>query len=194
MKIFEFLKPIMRIFILFIVMSFIIACYYIDSRDYYAIEVNIRNVDMSDKRISLFIPKYLKSEHIIPENTESSGYNTDGYKYMFYRYGCDYRTEKTGDSTYTVEMRIGGNPDGKSEVKHVCTNYKDFKVVVFDNNENILKVSEACDFNLKEYEVLYKIDYDYITNTATPEYTYYRSFYLVRYQFSITVMILLMPI
>ncbi|MDE6784721.1 MAG: hypothetical protein K2J26_05030 [Ruminococcus sp.] len=157
---------------------------------------------MNDKKIDILIPMdkyspdYTESaytgENVIKENNpEIAVYKVDGYRSMLCHYRLsDYKMEKTDDSTYTAELYL----NGKYEFKQLCDNYTNFKIAVLDNDGNILKVSEECSFSLQKNVILDKIEYDYITNTVTPEYTYNRSLTLVLVEFLISLLIMVMPI
>ena len=197
MKVRKYLKYNLYMLFLITCMFFLSGCH-----GKYPITVTISNGNMNDKKIDILIPidkyspDYTESaytgENVIKENNpEIAVYKVDGYRSMLCHYRLsDYKMEKTDDSTYTAELYL----NGKYEFKQLCDNYTNFKIAVLDNDGNILKVSEECNFSLQKNVILDKIEYDYITNTVTPEYTYNRSLTLVLVEFLISLLIMVMPI
>ena len=192
-----YLKYSSYILILITFMVFLSGCH-----STYPITVTVNNENMSDKKIDILIPmdKYspdyrdstYDGENVIKKsNPEIASYNVDGYRSMLWHYRLsDYKMEKTDDSTYTAELYL----NGKYEFKQLCDNYENFKIAVLDNDGNILKVSEECNFRLRENVILDSIEYDYVTNTVNPEYTYNRSLTVILVEFLTELLIMVMPI
>ena len=171
----------------------------------YPIKVVVSSENMSDKKIDILIqidkdnPGFRDStyigDNIIEKNQEINipeiaDYNVYGYRSMIWHYRLsDYEMEKIDDSTYTAKLYL----NGKWEFKNICDDYKTFKIAVVDNNGNILKVSEECSFKLRENVILDKTEYDYVTNTVQPKYTYNRSLAVVLVEFLTILIIRVMP-
>lgn len=165
----------------------------------YPIEVTV-NGDMSDRKIDILIPLdkdspdfqdsiYIQNDSV--QESEIVDYSVDGYRSMIYHYRLsDYSMEKTDDSTYTAQLYL----NGKREFKKICDNYKTFKIAVIDNDGNLLKVSEECSFKLSEKVFLDKIEYDYFTNTISPEYEYNRSLGVIFIEFIAGLLSTIMPV
>lgn len=194
MKLYKYLKYTLYMLIMITFMIFLNGCH-----GEYPIEVTV-NGDMSDKKIDILIPLdknspdfrdsiYIQNDSV--QESEIVDYSADGYRSMIYHYSLSgYSMEKTDSSTYTAQLYL----NGKQEFKKICDNYETFKIAVIDNDGNLLKVSEECSFKLNEKVFLDKMEYDYVTNTISPEYVYNRSLEVILIEFIASSLSMMMPV